>query len=855
MAATLNNSLVSAVSPICSGQNSLVTFSGAATNGATTSSSLSYTVDGGSTKTINLNSSGNNTLNTPNLTANSTYTLTGATSTTNGHTCSASFNQSSTVVVRQLPTVAAITPTEGNGKAYVQVNNNLQLSDATTGGSWSTSNGSLASIDGSGKVTGNAAGAPTISYTTAQDGNGCQNTATATVQVYNPDYVNITASNNFTNNANWQINRGDGTYTTTGVTAPSASNTGYTSITVQQPLNMDVDFQLPSGKSFNITGSGTMAILPNITFSSNGTVAFNGNHVTVRSTKDGTGAIGYMPTPIAGAENVTVERYIPLTLTNVAGRTGRAWRLLTSPVTGMTIKDAWQEGKTWQGGPTETTTGLGTIITGQGVLGVPSSTFDYIASGGHNASILQYNPGTTTGIWQVPDVNNTTGTNALVNTQPAWLLFVRGDRTANTSTAKGTTTLRATGLLNQGPQGTQGIISVPGNQAYTLVGNPFASPISFEQIFQLSSGIAHQFFTWNSKLGVYGAYSLAVYTGNSPNPYSIVPSPFTPGTGTADANAQYIQSGEGFFVQPFTTGTDGSLVINEAAKNTDVASAGINPYRVSASTEGRLFINLNLAGSATDTAAVLADGVMARFDKSYASAIDGDDIRKQSNFNENLGIESNSTSLMVEARPEVQKTDTLQLKLWNVTRRSYQLQLKGANFAQAAAQKGLHAYLEDLYLKTKQEVSLSGSVTTIAFSVTGDALSYDSHRFRVVFESDAATVLPITLTSVKAQLQNSGVSVSWSTQNEVNVRKYTVERSVNGGSTFSGIATATAKNLGATQPLSSYETFDAAPVKGDNLYRIRVEGVDGKVTYTGVVKVTVEKTQRASSSLRSIPTR
>ena len=29
-------------------------------------------------------------------------------------------------------------------------------------------------------------------------------------------------------------------------------------------------------------------------------------------------------------------------------------------------------------------------------------------------------------------------------------------------------------------------------------------------------------------------------------------------------------------------------------------------------------------------------------------------------------------------------------------------------------------------------------------------LSYDSHRFRVVFESDAATVLPITLTSVKA---------------------------------------------------------------------------------------------------------
>ncbi len=78
---------------------------------------------------------------------------------------------------------------------------------------------------------------------------------------------------------------------------------------------------------------------------------------------------------------------------------------------------------------------------------------------------------------------------------------------------------------------------------------------------------------------------------------------------------------------------------------------------------------------------------MARFDASYASAIDGDDIRKQSNFNENLGIESTGTNLMVEARPSVQKTDTVQLKLWNVTARQYQLQLKGDNFAQTAARR------------------------------------------------------------------------------------------------------------------------------------------------------------------------
>ncbi len=300
-------------------------------------------------------------------------------------------------------------------------------------------------------------------------------------------------------------------------------------------------------------------------------------------------------------------------------------------------------------------------------------------------------------------------------------------------------------------------------------------------------------------------------------------------------------SGEGFLVQPATTGTDGSLVIPKAAKDSFTASAGINPYRISASTEGRLFVNLNLAasGSGTDTAAVLADGVMARFDKSYQVAIDGDDIRKQSNFNENLGIESNSTSLIVEARPAVQKTDTVQLKLWNVTSRQYQLQLRADNFARTAATQGLHAYLEDSYLKTHQEVSLSGSVSTIAFSVTSDAASYDSHRFRVVFKTEASSILPITLTSVKAALQNGEVSVSWTTQNEVNVKQYGVERSVDGGSTFSNLATVAAKNNGATAPLASYATLDAAPQKGDDYYRIRIEGADGKVTYSNVVKVVV----------------
>ncbi|MDQ2751853.1 MAG: T9SS type A sorting domain-containing protein, partial [Bacteroidota bacterium] len=68
---------------------------------------------------------------------------------------------------------------------------------------------------------------------------------------------------------------------------------------------------------------------------------------------------------------------------------------------------------------------------------------------------------------------------------------------------------------------------------------------------------------------------------------------------------------------------------------------------------------------------------------------------------------------------------------------------------------------------------------------------------------------------------------------------YGVERSVDGGTTFTTISTAAAKNNGATAPLANYATLDAQPNKGDNYYRIRIEGVDGKVSYSNVVKVTV----------------
>ena len=589
---------------------------------------------------------------------------------------------------------------------------------------------------------------------------------------------------------------------------------------------------LTLGSNVNITAGSN----PGIIKIANGASLATNNHLTLKSDSVGTAAIGANTSGlnyITG--NVTAERYIPITPINgVTGRTGRAWRLITSPVN-QTIQNAWQEGKIWQGGTTEATAGLGTLITGEGDLNHMSSSFDFIPASAHHTSIKQYTPGAISGTWNVLPGNATTGTNIAVRSQPAWMLFVRGDRTANTSTAKSATTLRATGALTQGTQTTP----VPGAFFYTLAGNPFASAIDFEQIFYASAGIKNQFTIWNSKLGSYGAYVLVRKTGAN---YTTVPYPFT-NTPQTDNTARFIQSGEGFFVQPATSGVSGTLTIGESAKASVASPGGINPYREGdEETEGRLWVNLLLRNSdSSDTASALADGILVRFAPGYASGIDGDDTRKQANFNENLSVTNNENSndnlsdLMVEARSEVAQKDTVLLHLWNLSTRSYALQVKTEQFASS---DGLHAWLEDNYLKTKLELNLHGDISTNNFAITSDSASRATNRFRIVFENKIIGVLPLTLTNIKATVQPGGlaVAVSWTVTNEENIKNFVVERSANGGRTFMAIG----NQLVAGGALQHYTFVDVAPETGENLYRIRIEEKNEKISYSAIVKAVIE---------------
>ena len=82
-----------------------------------------------------------------------------------------------TITVNPLPVVAAIT-----GSNNVCVNATTTLSDATTGGVWTSLNTAIATVDASGVVTGVAAGTATINYTFTNT-NSCSTTVSKVITV------------------------------------------------------------------------------------------------------------------------------------------------------------------------------------------------------------------------------------------------------------------------------------------------------------------------------------------------------------------------------------------------------------------------------------------------------------------------------------------------------------------------------------------------------------------------------------------------------------------------------------------------------------------------------------------------
>ncbi|MBL0357661.1 MAG: fibronectin type III domain-containing protein [Chitinophagaceae bacterium] len=315
----------------------------------------------------------------------------------------------------------------------------------------------------------------------------------------------ITANNTITASA--------GTIELAGSTAQAISGSSFTNRTINNLIaSNSVNVSAAVNDSMKITGTLSFGNVNSKVFSS-------GDNVILVSNATGTARVADITNNGVNSSNTfsgkfVVQRYIPAR---------RAWRLMTAPITtgAQTINQAWQEavGGNWALNPKP---GYGTHVTG----GAARNTTQGFDQGPNNASIY----GHTGAAWNYLPLT----TSEAVTNREGWMLFVRGSRAinlplSNTGTVADITTLRPTGAIKFGTQPT---IT---NTGFTVIGNPYASPINFKTINK--SGViggvgGNAYYLWDPNLG--GSNGVGAFVTFSYNSSGTYDKSIVTGTGTSN---------------------------------------------------------------------------------------------------------------------------------------------------------------------------------------------------------------------------------------------------------------------------------------------------------------------------------
>jgi len=116
----------------------------------------------------------------------------------------------------------------------------------------------------------------------------------------------------------------------------------------------------------------------------------------------------------------------------------------------------------------------------------------------------------------------------------------------------------------------------------------------------------------------------------------------------------------------------------------------------------------------------------------------------------------------------------------------------------------------------------SASRWEITFDVTG---------FSGFFLGTSGTVLPLTLLSFNGHRQGADALLEWTTSDEINVSRFEVQRSLNGGS-FTSIGV-----VPATADIHHYTYTDADAQDKAYFYRLKIIDLDGKYSYSKIISI------------------
>ncbi|HEY0110925.1 MAG TPA: hypothetical protein VGB67_14900, partial [Fibrella sp.] len=272
---------------------------------------------------------------------------------------------------------------------------------------------------------------------------------------------------------------GNGTIELAGSSAQIIPSAAFTANTIKG-LTINNNAGVTLGGTLNLTD------VLNIT---SGTLA-TGNFLTLKSSATATARVAQItsasPTPVTG--NVTVERYIP-------GR--RKYRLITSSVTtsASAVLGAGQEALSiwgnWQNSGSNVTPNTGTLITG----GTSADGFDTQTG---NASLFTYDDVNRVYV-RYSTLNGKNTRFTPLKAGVAYYMFVYGDRLNSViSSSPNNTVLKASGTLLTGTQTYNTGSAIPLSNVtnrYTLLGNPFASPIDWASIQK--TNLSNAYWGWD----------------------------------------------------------------------------------------------------------------------------------------------------------------------------------------------------------------------------------------------------------------------------------------------------------------------------------------------------------------------
>lgn len=577
-------------------------------------------------------------------------------------------------------------------------------------------------------------------------------------------------------------------------------------------------------KSMTVSGSTTQLSLQNKIYlyesllPNNGTLLLN-DELVLRSNAAGTARVGVVGSSIQYGVNgkFVVERYVP-------GR--RAWRLLTAPIapsTSLTIHNAWQDGA-----PRVTNVnvinstnnprpGFGTHITN----GMPAvNGYDQGVNG--NTSIRYLN---STGWNGVPTATNDGSTlnSGLINDQPGYMLFVRGDRGTllgqATGAATSPTVLRPSGKINAGSinHPLTASFNDGAGSVFRVIGNPYASPLGFHQMISnptnIAAGFTDAFYLWDPNIT--GTNGVGGFVGLSYNAAASavagVPiydrSTVAAGGGLSGIDNQgNIPSGSAFLID--YNGLAPTLRIEETNKS---VADGAGFFRTSHQ------ISTQLCAVNADSSISVNDGVLVSFDEGYNKQVDRNDLKKLPNFAENLSVNSHGSLLCIERRKPVEVGDTLQFQLTKLRMKDYFLEMV---FNEVPLPNGAAPFLVDRFLQREEPVLLQDT-TRYPFQVTNQVASYDTGRFYVVFRKINR------FEQFEAELQQQDVVLHWQMADTVAVLHYDVEVATD-GIHFHQLARTTSNN-----------GLHQLPPSGQYDYRIKCTNRYGVVSYSDIRRVII----------------